>query len=163
VDRIDSAVVMMWSLLAQLLRDSKEASCQAAVAHVMAHCQQLGIPSPSSDSGDYCRARNKLAVGALSELSLEGAAKLETQADPKWLWQGLHANLVDGSTFTKHHTPAIRTTTAAATIVHGKQPRHNSLSSGCQYVLAHWMLFSSGGVDPARSTEICRDVLQRVS
>lgn len=104
--RVYSTAVMVWSFLSQVLRDGKEASCQAAVARVVAHCEQLGAPAPTSDTGDFCRARNKLSVGALRELSVEVAAELEAQADPKWLWKGLHAKLVDGSTFTMPDTPA---------------------------------------------------------
>ena len=36
----------------------------------------------------------------------------------------------------------IRTTAAAAALLHDKQPRQISFTSACQYVLASWMLFS---------------------
>ncbi|MGB3127451.1 MAG: IS4 family transposase [Pseudomonas sp.] len=38
----------------------------------------------------------------------------------------------------------IRTTAAAAALLHGQQPRQISFTSTCQYVLASWMLLSSG-------------------
>ena len=38
----------------------------------------------------------------------------------------------------------IRTTAAGAALVHGKQPRHISFTSTCQYVLASWMQLSGG-------------------
>jgi hypothetical protein len=31
---------VLWSFLSQVLRDGKEASCQAAVARLVAYCQQ---------------------------------------------------------------------------------------------------------------------------
>ena len=44
---IYSTAVMVWSFLGQVLRDGKEASCQAAVARVVTHCQHLGQPYDS--------------------------------------------------------------------------------------------------------------------
>ncbi len=38
----------------------------------------------------------------------------------------------------------IRTTAAGAALLHGKQPRQISFTSTCQYVLASWMLLSTG-------------------
>ena len=54
---IYSVAITVWSFLCQVLRDGKEASCQAAVARVVSHCRQVGIAGPTSDTGDYCRAR----------------------------------------------------------------------------------------------------------
>jgi len=102
---IYSSVLMVWSFLSQVLRDGKEASCQAAVARVVAYRQQLEKTTPTEDTGDYCRARAKLSEAALHDLSVEVAAALQEQADPKWLWKGLHAKLIDGFTFTMPDTP----------------------------------------------------------
>jgi putative transposase len=52
-----TTAIMVWSFLSQVLRDGKEASCQAAVARVVSHCEQAGLGSPTQDTGDYCRAR----------------------------------------------------------------------------------------------------------
>lgn len=98
--------IMVWSFLGQVLRDGKEASCQAAVARVAAHQQQCGGAVPTSDTGDYCRARGKLSEHALHDLTKEVAGELEQQAPPAWLWKGRHAKLVDGFTFTMPDTPA---------------------------------------------------------
>lgn len=101
---IYSVAVMLWSFLGQVLRDEKEASCQAAVARIVAFKNQRGEPVPTSDTGDYCRARSKLSEGALHDLSVEIAAEVEGQCDSKWLWKGRHAKLVDGFTFTMPDT-----------------------------------------------------------
>jgi len=104
VGAIYSTAVMVWSFLGQVLRDDKEASCQSAVARVVAHQQQRGAEVPTSDTGDFCRARNKLSEAALRDVSKEVAAGLQEQADPQWLWKGRHAKLVDGFTFTMPDT-----------------------------------------------------------
>jgi putative transposase len=99
-----SAAMMLWSFLGQVLRDGKEASCQAAVARVVAHCQQEQIAPPTADTGDYCRARAKLSEASLQELSGEVAAEMEASAEEDWLWKGKHAKLIDGFTFTMPDT-----------------------------------------------------------
>ena len=99
-----TTAVMVWSFLSQILRDGKEASCQAAVARVVVHQQQTGGVTPTSDTGDYCRARAKLSEDALHALATEIAAEVEQQAEPAWLWKGRHAKLVDGFTFTMPDT-----------------------------------------------------------
>ena len=100
-----TTAIVVWSFLSQVLRDGKEASCQAAVARVVRYCEQAGIDSPTADTGDYCRARAKLSEAALHELSCEVAGELEASADESWLWKGKHPKLIDGFTFTMPDTP----------------------------------------------------------
>ncbi|HEY2839770.1 MAG TPA: IS4 family transposase [Pirellulales bacterium] len=101
-----TTAIMVWSFLGQVLRDGKEASCQAAVARVVVHQQQTGGAAPTSDTGDYCRARAKLSHEALRALAVEIGAEVEQHAKAEWLWKGHHAKLVDGFTFTMPDTPA---------------------------------------------------------
>jgi putative transposase len=100
-----STAVMVWSFLGQVLRDGKEAACQAGVARVVSYCLLLGEEQPTSDTGDYCRARAKLSEPALRDLTCEVANEMESSADVAWLWKGLHAKLIDGFTFTMPDTP----------------------------------------------------------
>jgi len=104
VGEIYSTAVLVWSFLGQVLRDGKEASCQAAVACVVAYRELLGESTPTSDTGDYCRARGKLSVVALRDLTVAIAAEVEDSAEPQWLWKGQHAKLIDGFTFTMPDT-----------------------------------------------------------
>jgi putative transposase len=103
--RIYSTATVLWSFLGQVLRDGKEASCQSAVARVVVHQQQTGGAVPTSDTGDYCRARAKLSEDALRDLAVEVGEGAEQQAKPDWLWKGRHAKLGDGFTFTMPDTP----------------------------------------------------------
>ena len=101
-----TAAVMLWSFLSQVLRDGKEAACQAAVARIISYRQLSGLCAPTADTGDYCRARAKLSAPAIRELSCEVAAELECSAEPAWLWKGqYHVKLIDGFTFTMPDTP----------------------------------------------------------
>jgi hypothetical protein len=105
-DRIYSTALMIWAFLGQVLRDGKEASCQSAVARIVAHQHQLGRAVPTNDTGDYCRARAKLSEHAVYDLAAEVAAEAEQRVEPAWLWNGRHVKLGDGFTFTMPDTPA---------------------------------------------------------
>ncbi|EMI53430.1 transposase IS4 family [Rhodopirellula sallentina SM41] len=48
---------------------------------------------------DYCRARAKLSEDALHELTIPIGNEAERLVEPRHLWKGRHAKLVDGSTF----------------------------------------------------------------
>jgi hypothetical protein len=104
LDGIYTTAVMVWPLLGQVLRDGKEASCQAAVARVVSYYLLTGRNVPTEDTGDYCKARAKLSKHALHELSSEVADEMEAAAQPTWLWNSLHPKLIDGFTFTMPDT-----------------------------------------------------------
>lgn len=104
-DAIYSTVITLWAFLGQALREGKQASCQAAVAEVVTHQQQAGLPVPTADTGNYCRARAQLSDAALHDLMVEVAEQLEDQAPPAWLWKERHLKLIDGLTFTMPDTP----------------------------------------------------------
>jgi putative transposase len=104
-DEIFSTQIVLWAFLAQVLRGGKAGACAAAVADIATYLQQVGSPVPSGDTGDYCRARAKLDLGALRQLTTQAARQLEEAADSAWLWHGLHAKLIDGFTFTMPDTP----------------------------------------------------------
>lgn len=107
---IYGTAIVVWAFLSQVLRDGKEASCQAAVARIVSYRHQQGLMVPTEDTGDYCRARAKLSEAALCELSCEVAEELEQAAKPEWLWKGKHhAKLIDGFTFTMPDTPKNQT------------------------------------------------------
>jgi len=101
---IFSTQLVLWAFLAQVLRDGKGAACAAAVTDIATYCHQMGLPVPSGNTGDYCRARAKLSHAALRRLVGESAETLEQEADPSWLWHGMHPKLVDGFTFTMMDT-----------------------------------------------------------
>ena len=105
-DAIYSTPLVLWAFLAQVLSDGKGAACAKAVADIATYTQQAARPTPSGNTGDYCRARAKLDPAALSDLVRQSARQLDDQARPEWLWQGRRAKLVDGVTFTLPDTPA---------------------------------------------------------
>lgn len=121
-----STAVMVWSFLGQVLRDGKEASCQSAVARVITYCELTDKTAPTADTRNYCRARAKLSVPALRELSGEIAAEMEEAADEDWLWKGRHAKLIDGFTFTMPDTE----------LNQDQFPQQNTQTPGCGLPIA---------------------------
>ena len=97
--------IVLWAFLAQVLADGKMRSCAAAVARIGDFLMMMGKNPPSTDTGDYCIARNKLNEKALHELVVEAAGKIEYAVPEQWLWHGRHVKLVDGFTATMPDTP----------------------------------------------------------
>ncbi len=104
-DNIYSTEIVLWAFLAQTLRDGKGSACSAAVADIGTYMVSTGQKPPSGDTGDYCRARAKLNIKALKRLVRESGRQIEDSADESWLFNGLHAKLVDGFSFTMPDTP----------------------------------------------------------
>ncbi len=121
-----STAIMVWSFLGQVLRDGKESSCQSAVARVIAYCKLTGKAAPTADTRNFCRARAKLSVPALRELSGEIASELEDVAEENWLWKGRHAKLIDGFTFTMPDTECNQAVF----------PQQNAQATGCGLPIA---------------------------
>ena len=57
----------------------------------------------------------------------------------------------------------IRTTAAAAALLHDKQPRQISFTSTCQFVLSSWMVLSQEHLPAQAIAAYCRTMLKRIS
>ena len=57
----------------------------------------------------------------------------------------------------------IRTTAAAAALLHGKQPRQISFTATCQYVLASWMSLSCGLMPASQLARHCQTLLRQIA
>jgi hypothetical protein len=57
----------------------------------------------------------------------------------------------------------IRTTAAAAAVLHDKQPRQISFTSTCQYVLSSWMVVSCGTIPADELERKCRRILSQIA
>jgi putative transposase len=81
-------------------------SCTAAVARVIVFLKGLGQKAPSADTGNYCRARQKLPECVLGRLALETGERLEAEVPAGWLWFGRHVKIADGTTVSMPDTEA---------------------------------------------------------
>jgi DDE family transposase len=92
----------LWTFLSQVLDGLK--SCRAAVWRAFT-ALALDRPLAECDTGNYCRARAKLATGVLRRLTLQVARGLEKEARADWRWKGRPVTLVDGFTARLADTP----------------------------------------------------------
>ena len=99
------SAIVTWAFLCQVMRDGKDATCQAAVARISTFLIQIGRSAPHANTGDYCYARAKLKPSAIRELAMRIASLvLETQ-DESWRWKKRNTVLIDGFTFKMSDTP----------------------------------------------------------
>jgi hypothetical protein len=85
---------------------STDSSCQNAVNQASIHRLISGLPSCSSDTGGYCRARQRLPLELVSGLTRYLGEQIDQQLPMQWRWQGRRVRLVDGTTMTMPDTPA---------------------------------------------------------
>jgi hypothetical protein len=100
-----NTAIVLWAFTSQVFADGKSASCSSAVSRISAFFAALGHALPSSNTGDYCNARQRLSLKALEELALLVAKNTEVIAPGDWLWkEKYHVKLVDGFTATMPDT-----------------------------------------------------------
>lgn len=85
----------LWTFLSQVLSGVK--SCRAAVLRAFVAVALTRAPQ-RVDTGNYCRARAKLATAVLQRLTLQVGRRLEEEAPAAWRWLNRHVFLVDGFT-----------------------------------------------------------------
>ncbi len=98
--------ITLWAFLSQMLFPGELRSCAAAVARVIVFLTSRGQKAPSPDTGNYCRARQKLPEDALQRLALETGERLEAEVPADWLWFGRHVKIADGTTTSMPDTQA---------------------------------------------------------
>jgi len=81
-------------------------SCQDAVARGLSARVALGQAPCSLNTGPYCKARGRLALGLIERLGREIAARLCAAQPARWLWRGRAVKLVDGTTVSMPDTEA---------------------------------------------------------
>ena len=73
-------------------------SCQDAVARGLSARVALGQAPCSLNTGPYCKARGRLALGLIERLGHEVGTRLMAAQPAPWLWRGRNVKLVDGTT-----------------------------------------------------------------
>ena len=97
-DDVYTPALTLWAFLSQVLCHGALRSCKAAVARVVVLLVSLGRTPCSDNTGAYGRARAKLPVAVLSQLTTDAADGCEQRLPTAWLWKGRHVRLVDGTT-----------------------------------------------------------------
>jgi hypothetical protein len=84
---------------------SKDRSCQKVVNDAAIKRLVYGLPSISTATGGYCRARKRLSADMISALVRCTEERIYNQLSEKWLWRGKRVCMVDGTTVTLPDTP----------------------------------------------------------
>jgi hypothetical protein len=96
LDRIYSPLVTLWVFLGQVL--SRDHSCRAAVARLIAHRVSRGERACSAETGAYCQARKRLPEEFFAAVARKTGQVLDEGAHQGWLWKGRRVLVYDGST-----------------------------------------------------------------
>lgn len=88
--------------LAQALNEDR--SCQKAVNDAAIQRIVGGLPTVSTTTGGYCRARQRLPLAMVSELVCQTGELINGQIPEQWRWKGRRAHLIDGTTVTMPDT-----------------------------------------------------------
>src|SRR5437879_11309118 len=85
-------------------------SCQGIVNDVAVKRLRHGLPRCSTETGGYCKARQRLPLEMISGLAIRTGQLITGQVPSGWNWRGRHVRLVDGTTVTLADTPANQAT-----------------------------------------------------
>lgn len=103
-DRLFPPAVTVAMFLSQVQDD--DPSLRQAVARFLAQRRAQGLPGGSSDTGAYCRARQRLPEAVLATLTRSTGSTLLLDAPARWSWRGRDVKIVDGTTVSGPDTPA---------------------------------------------------------
>jgi len=81
-------------------------SCQNVVNETAFKRVAGGLPTHSTHTGAYCRARKRLPLEMVSTLTRHTGRMMHKQAPEAWRWRGRAIKLVDGTTVPMPDTPA---------------------------------------------------------
>lgn len=121
--RLYTPTITLWMWLCQAL--DKDKSCKDVVSYVVSCLSAAGEPTPSTDTGAYCKARKRLKERFLVFLLRHTGKHLLQESQLQW--HGRDVFIVDGSTVT-----------AADTEANQKQyPQPTSQADGCGFPMVN--------------------------
>ena len=84
---------------------SADRSCQRIVNQSAVQRLSVGMAASSTRTGAYCRARQRLPLAMISDLTRYLGEQLHSDVPEQWHWLGRPVKLVDGTTVTMPDTP----------------------------------------------------------
>lgn len=85
---------------------STDRSCQYIVNQAAFQRLTDGLVANSTYTGAYCRARQRLPLEMISQLTQDLSEQIDQQLPDAWCWQGRRVRIVDGTTVTMPDTAA---------------------------------------------------------
>jgi hypothetical protein len=102
-ERVYTPTDTLSMFMAQALNSDR--SCQHAVDEWFMSRQVAGLSVVSTNTGAYCRARQRLPIQMVRELARHSGYELHRRLPCKWKWKGRHVKMVDGTTLSMPDTP----------------------------------------------------------
>ena len=97
-------LVTLWTFLYQVL--CPDASCRQAVAHLLAYLASRGEKGGPSDTGPYCKARQRLPESLVADLARTTGQRLQARCPATaGLLQGRPIKIADGTMLSMPDTP----------------------------------------------------------
>ena len=84
---------------------SADRSCQHVVNQAAVQRLVTGLPTCSTHTGGYCRARQRLPLEMVSGVARYLGQQIDQQSPSEWRWHGRRVRLVDGTTVSMPDTP----------------------------------------------------------
>ncbi len=84
---------------------SADRSCKKIVNTTAVQRMTHGLAPNSTNTGSYCKARQRLPLSLVSELAQCTGRLVDAQLPEHWLWQGRPVRLIDGTTVSMPDTP----------------------------------------------------------
>jgi len=94
-NRVYNNTVVFWAFLAQTISDDK--SCQKAVIKIRQWKAEQNLSIPSSDTGAYCNARERLQILMLQSINQHVYYQLNTELSIDKKWRGFDVYSEDGT------------------------------------------------------------------
>jgi len=94
-ERLFTPAVTLWTFLSQVF--DADHSCRQAVARLAAFRVAQGYAPCSTDTGAYCKARQRFPELALAQLVRQSGQRLAENTERAWLWKGREVKIADGS------------------------------------------------------------------
>ncbi len=94
--------------MAQAMKSDR--SCQSIVNEAAVSRLRHGLPSCSTKTGAYCKARQRMPLNMVSEMVIYTGQLIAKKIPERWRWNGRRVLLADGTTVTLPDTPANQAT-----------------------------------------------------
>lgn len=130
-NRFFNPIVTFWAFLYQVIDEDK--SCSNAVSKIVAWLAASNMKTPSSNTGGYTKAKQRLSENFLKKLFQKTGDNLESKSQLQDLWCGRHVKMMDGSSVLMPDTPANQSC----------YPQHSNQSPGCGFPIAKLVVMFS--------------------
>lgn len=101
-ERVYTPTDTLSMFMAQALNADR--SCQHAVDEWFMSRQVAGLGAVSTNTGAYCRARQRLPIQMVRELTRHSALEMQERLPGKWKWKSRDVKMVDGTTLSMPDT-----------------------------------------------------------